>query len=110
MVRPTEHPWLEEGTINDQLPPALEEVEKADFASRSLEFVSLFDGHPWHAPPFRGQGIASACVGLFLHEHLLMCSLPSLRRHDRRRVYSDITAFGHLFSPFGSDTNLNNLL
>src|SRR5262249_26283873 len=76
--------------VDDQLPAALEQVEQADLALRPLEFVSLLDGRPRHPPPFGGQGVAGPYQGLFLHEHLLVCSLPGLRRHDRRCVHSEM--------------------
>src|SRR5215471_14949466 len=82
VLGPAEHPGLEEGAIDDQLPAALEQVEQANLALWTLEFVSLLDRHPRHPPAFGGQGVAGAREGLFLHEHLLARSLPRLRWHD----------------------------
>jgi hypothetical protein len=88
VLGPAEHPGLEEGAIDDQLPAALEQVEQANLALGPLEFVRLLDGHPRHPPAFGGQGVASPHLGLFLRQHLLARSLPGLRRHYRRCVHS----------------------
>src|SRR5215813_362250 len=90
VLGPAEHPGLEEGAIDDQLPAALEQVEQANLAFGPVEFVRLLDGHPWHPPAFGGQGVAGPHQGLFLHEHLLARSLPFLRRHDWRCVLSEV--------------------
>ena len=60
VLRPAEHPGLEEGAIDDQLPAALEQVEQAYLALGPLELVRLFDGHPRHPPAFGGHGVAGA--------------------------------------------------
>ena len=77
MLGPAEHPGLEEGAIDDELPAALEHVEQANFALWSVEFVRLLHRHPRHPPAFGGQRVAGARMGLFLHQNLLACSLPS---------------------------------
>jgi hypothetical protein len=41
MLRPAEHSGLEEGAIDDQLPATLEQIEQADLALGSLEFVHV---------------------------------------------------------------------
>ena len=92
MFGPAEHPGLEEGAIDDQLPAALEQVEQANLALGPLEFVRLLDGHPRHPPAFGGQGVAGPHQGLFLHEHLLARSLPRLPRNDRWRVHGELSA------------------
>src|SRR5271163_3300633 len=58
LVRPTEHPGLEEGAVDDELPAALEEIDEARFAVRPLELVSLLDGRPRHPPAFGRERIA----------------------------------------------------
>src|SRR5262249_58326554 len=55
------------------------------------EFVCLLDGHPWHPSAFRGQGVAGAGHGLFLHQHLLARRLPGLWRHDGRCVHFEMS-------------------
>jgi hypothetical protein len=84
VLRPAEHPGLEEGAIEDQLPAILEQLEQANLAVGPLEFVRLLDRHPRHPPTFSGHGVAGSRQGLFLHEHLLARSFPIVRRHDRR--------------------------
>jgi hypothetical protein len=46
VLRPAEHPGLEEGAIDDQLPATLEQVEQANLALGPFESVRLLDGHP----------------------------------------------------------------
>src|SRR5262249_39106249 len=58
VLGPAEYAGLKEGAIDDQLPATLEQVEQANLAPRSLEFVHLLDGHPRHSPAFSGQGVA----------------------------------------------------
>src|SRR5205085_3301180 len=86
-----EHPGLEEGAVDDQLPAAFEQVEQAHFALWPLEFVRLRDGHPRHPPALGGQRVTGARQGFFLHEHLPVRRLPRRRRHDWRRVHSEIS-------------------
>ena len=83
VLGPAEHPGLEEGAIDDQLPAALEQVEQAYLALGSVELVLLLHGHPRHPPAFGGQRVTGAGQGLLLHEQLLARSLPLLLRHDR---------------------------
>src|SRR5215472_8166104 len=90
MVGPAEHAGLKEGAIEDQLSAALEQIEQAYLALGPIEFVLLLDGHPWHSPAFGGQSVAGASEGPLLHEELLARSLPSLRRHDWRRVRREL--------------------
>src|SRR5260370_11198611 len=105
---PAEHPGLEEGAIDDQLPAALEQVEQASLALGPLEFVRLLDGHPRHPPAFGGQCVTGAGQGLLLREELLARSLPLLLRHDRGCVHREMSfpvflvallACCHLISP-----------
>src|SRR3989454_11981551 len=83
VLRPAEHPGLEEGAIDDQLTPALEQIEQAYLALRSVELVLLVHSQPRHPPAFSGQRVTGAGQGLLLHEELLPRSLPLLLRHDR---------------------------
>jgi hypothetical protein len=93
MLGPAEHSRLEEGAVDDQLMAAVEQVEQALFALRSLERILLLHGHPWHPPALGGQRVACAGLGLFLHEQLLAGRLPFLRRHHRRCVHGRLSAF-----------------
>src|SRR5882757_9795883 len=87
VLGPAEHPGLEEGAIDDQLGAALEQVEQANLALGSLEFIRLLDGHPRHPPAFGGQRVTGAHRGLLLHQQLLARSRPLLWRHDRRCIH-----------------------
>src|SRR3546814_3032832 len=71
MVGPAEHARLEEGAVDDQLAPAVEQVEQAGPAGRSLERISGLHRHPWHPPALGGEGVTGAGVRLLLHEQLL---------------------------------------
>src|SRR5262249_33873891 len=71
MIGPAEHARLEEGAIDDELPAALEKIEQAGPAVRSLEDIGLLDGRPWHAPALGRERVTGAGQGLFLREHLL---------------------------------------
>src|SRR4029453_363686 len=87
MVGPAENSWLEEGAVDDQLTPTVEQVEQTGSASRSLERIRRLHAHPRHSSALGGQGITGAGLGLFLHEQLLTGDLPRLRRHDPRCVH-----------------------
>src|SRR5215813_7796792 len=82
VVGPAEHPGLEEGAIDDQLPTAFEKVEQANLTLGSLELM-LLHRRPRHAATLGGQRITGAGEGLLLHEELLQRSLPLLLGHDR---------------------------
>src|SRR5207248_5198401 len=90
MLGPAEHPGLEEGAIDDQLPAALEHVEQANLSVGPLELVLLFHHHPRHPSPLGGQRITGAGQGFFLHEELLPRSLPLLLRHNGWCLYCEI--------------------
>src|SRR5260221_4926867 len=83
VLGPAEHPRLEEGAIDDQLPAALEQIEQADLSIGPFELVLLFHQHPRHLATLGGQRITGASEGLFLHEERLPRSLPFLPRDDR---------------------------
>src|SRR5580704_4952210 len=90
VLGPAEHSGLEEGAIDDQLLAALEQVEQANLALGRIKFVRFLDSHPRHPPAFGGQRVTRAGQGLLLHEELLVCSLPFLRRHDWGCVYREM--------------------
>ena len=73
------HAGFEEGAVEDQLTPALKQVEQARFALGSVELVLLLHGQPRHPPTLGRQRVTGAGQGLFLHEQLLTGSLPLLR-------------------------------
>ena len=83
MVRPAVHAGLEKGAVDDQLVPALEQVEQTRFALGSIELVLLLYGQPRHPPTLGGQRVTGAGQLLFLHQQLLARSFPFLRRYDR---------------------------
>src|SRR6202041_1766828 len=90
MLWPAEHPGLEEGAIDDQLPAALEQIEQADLTLGSVELVLLLHCRPGHPPALGGQRITGPGEGLLLYEELLVGSLPLLLRHDRGRVHREM--------------------
>src|SRR5437868_7043228 len=90
MIGPSEHSGLKERTIEDQLPAALEKVDEGNLTVRALELILLLHQHPRHPPTLGGQRITRAGESFFLHEHLLVRSLPLLRRHDGWCLHRDI--------------------
>src|SRR5438128_5598772 len=90
VLRPAEHPGLEEGAIDNQLPAALEQVEQANLTLGPVELVLLLHRHPRHPSTLGGQRITGAGQGLLLHEELLPRSLPLLLRHDRRCAHREM--------------------
>src|ERR1700688_677347 len=114
MLGPAEYPGLEEGAIDDQLTPALEQIEQAYLALGSVELVLLVDSKPRHPPAFGGQRVTGMGQGLLLHEELLARSLPLLLRHDRGGVHREMPfpmffvslfACYHVISPLFSETD-----
>src|SRR5690242_8161417 len=109
VLGPAEYTGLEEGTVDDQLTAALEQVEQAYPAPGSVELILLVHSQPWHPPSFGGQRVTRAGEGLFLDQQLLARSLPLLLRHDRWRLHRE-TPFAaflvslviscHLISPY----------
>src|SRR5215475_1722737 len=90
VLGPAEHPGLEKGAIDDQLPAALEQVEQANLTLGPVELVLLLHRHPRHPSTLGGQRITRAGKGLLLHEELLVRSLPLLLRHDRGCLHRDM--------------------
>src|SRR6185369_2410661 len=101
VLGPAEHAGLEESTIDDQLPAALEQVEQVNLTVRPVEFVFLLHHHPRHSSTFGGQRITGTGEGLLLHQKLSVCSLPFLLRHDRGHLHRDISFWALLVSLFG---------
>src|SRR5262249_32019978 len=90
---PTEHPGLEEGPVDDQLPTALEQVAQAHLTLGSIKRVRLLHGHPRHPSTLGSERVAGAGQRLFLHEHVLARTFPFLRRNNRWRVLPVLLAF-----------------
>src|SRR5262249_13594333 len=113
MIGPAEHPGLEERAINDQLPPALEQVEQADLTPRPVELILLLHQHPRHPSTLGSQRITGASQGLLLHQELLPRSLPLLSRHNRgclrdmpfRLFFASRFTCCHVISPLFSETD-----
>ena len=80
MLGPAFHAGLEERTVNDQLAAAIEQVEQTHLILGSVKLVPLLNGQPRHPPALGGQRVTGAGQLLLLHEKLLACSLPLLRR------------------------------
>ncbi|MHC2316327.1 hypothetical protein ACVIHC_003373 [Bradyrhizobium diazoefficiens] len=97
MIRPAKHAGLEEGPVDDQLPPALEQVGQSDLAAGPLERIGFVHDHPRHAPALGGQRVAGAGMRLFLHEQLLTGCLPVLRRHHRRCLHGGLSVTSCFF-------------
>ena len=87
MVRPAEHAGLEEGAVDNQLSPALEQVEEARLAVGPDELIGLLDRHPRHPPTLGGERVMGAQHRLLFHEELLPGSVPVLLRYDWGNVH-----------------------
>src|SRR5262249_5464897 len=81
MFGPAAHAGLKEGAIDDQLPPAVEQVEQARLALGTVELVLLLHGQPRRPPTLGGQRVTGPGQLLLLHEQLLARSLPLPQRH-----------------------------
>src|SRR5258708_7621053 len=66
VLGPAVHAGLEEGAVDNQLMPALEQIRQARFALRPIEGISLLHGHPRHPPPLGSQRVTGAEHGLLL--------------------------------------------
>ena len=78
VIGPAEHAGLEEGAIDDQLPAALEQIQKARLAVGSDEAIGLLDRHPRRPPPLGGERVMGAHHGFLLDEQALARSVPIL--------------------------------
>src|ERR1700722_1591506 len=87
MFRPPEYPGLEEGAIDDQLRPAVEQIRQAYLALGSVDLVLLVHRQPGHPPARSSHGVPSTGQLLLLDQQLLARSLPLLRQHDRGRLH-----------------------
>ena len=70
---------LEEEAVDDELPPAVEQVEQAGRTAGTVEQVVLLDRHPRHPATLCGQRITSAGELLLLHQQFLAGAVPLLR-------------------------------
>src|SRR5438552_338271 len=114
VLGPAEHPGLEEGAIDDQLPAALEQVKQANLTLGPVELVLLLYRHPRHPSTLGGQRVTGTGEGPLLHKELLARGLPFLLRHDRGCVHREmpfpvflvsLLACCHLISPLFSQTD-----
>jgi len=92
MLGPAKHPGFEKSAIDDQLMAAVEQVEQSRLARRPVELILLLHGQPRHPPTLGRQRVTGAGQGLFLHEQLLVRSVPLLRRHNRWCVHCRLSA------------------
>ena len=105
VLGPSVHARVDEGAVDDQLAPAVEEVEQAQRALGPLELIGLVHRRPRHPPAHRRQRIARPGELFLLDEHFLERGLPLLRRHDRRRLHRLLYVFKrstfrlNIFSP-----------
>jgi len=90
VLGPAEHSGLEEGSIDDQLPTPLEQVEQANPTLGPIELVLFLHRQPRHASALGGQRITGAGQGFLPHEELLPRSVPLLLRHDRGCLHRDM--------------------
>src|SRR6185503_12696592 len=98
VLRPAEYSGLEEGSVHDQLPPALEQVEQDDFALGSLELVLLLHRRPWHPSTLGGQRVTRARQRLLFYQELLPRSFPFLLRHDWGCLHRDMLCLVSFFA------------
>ena len=68
---------LEEEAVDDQLTPAVEQVEQAGRTAGPVEQVVLLDRHPRHPPALCGQRITGAGELLLLHQQFLAGGCPT---------------------------------
>src|ERR1700722_3448438 len=88
MLWPAEDTRFEERPIDNQLAPALEQIEQAQSAIGSIEPVLLLHGHPRHPPALGRQRIALARELLFLAQQVRASRQPFLSRHDLRFLHA----------------------
>jgi hypothetical protein len=79
MVGPAVHAGLEKSAVDDQLTPAVEQIEQAGLSLRPVKLVRLFNREPRHSPPLCCQRVARVSQVLLLDEKLLARGLPLLR-------------------------------
>src|SRR5436190_12853989 len=77
----------EHEVVQEQLPPALEEIGQRGLALRSVEDVALVDVHPRQPPALGGERIPRAGGFLFLDEQRLSRHSPLVRGNDRWQIH-----------------------
>src|SRR3954452_21340176 len=80
----------EHEVVDEQLPPALEQVEEGRDAVRSLEFVLLLDPHDRLATALGGEGVALPRHRLLLGQYALVRGVPFILRHDVREIHPSL--------------------
>src|SRR5438876_7052889 len=82
-----------ERAINDQLPPAFEEIVEAGRPVRAIETVLLLDGHPRHPTTLGRHRVTCSGELLFLYQQLLAGRLPLIARDDRGCIHGELSSF-----------------
>ena len=65
--------------IEDQLTPALEQIEQAYFAIGSVKDILLVDRDHWQPAALRGERIERACHRFLFYQQFLPGGLPLIR-------------------------------
>jgi hypothetical protein len=86
-----------ERAINDQLPPAFEEIVEAGRPVRAIETVLLLDGHPRHPTTLGRHRVTCSGELLFLYQQLLAGRLPLLARDDRGCIHGELSSLSPVF-------------
>jgi hypothetical protein len=76
VIGPAGHPGLEEGTVEQQLTAAVEQVGQADRPVRPVEDVFLVDLQPRHPPAVSGQCVPGTGQVLLLRQQPQARGLP----------------------------------
>jgi hypothetical protein len=84
------HTRIEECAVDDQLTPAVEQIQQVHRPFRPLEGVWLVHRYPGHPPTFRSKRVACAGHLLFFDEQSLPLVLPLLRRHNPRCFHCQV--------------------
>ncbi len=105
LLRPAVDAGLEEETVDDELPAALEEVEQAHPSVRPLELVVLLHQHPRHPAARGGHRVTSVGVLLLLHQQRVTRLLPLPLIDDRRQLHgsSSSSLIIHLLVEYNTD-------
>src|SRR5262245_34726048 len=80
----------EHEVVDEELPAALEEVEKRGISVRSLEPVGLLDQRHRLAAALRGEGVALPRQRLLLREDPFVRCLPLLLWHHVREIHPSL--------------------
>ena len=75
---------VEHEVVDDQLTPAIEQIEKRAAAARPVERVVLFDPHHRQLATLGALRVTLAAPLLLLDEQLLSCAQPRVSGHDFR--------------------------